>query len=317
MPFDIRVYNYAVMFEEISFPVLQFHSSLKHAHAQHAYYNRSGDYIEPTGRASREFSVQALFSNWIEPAANEKFKFGNLYPYTFMQLQNKIAANPSGVLLHPNLGNLNVVCTQMDDTLSGSALSGPEIQFTFLETIDPDNVDSGEPTGALKTAIYDLDFELQHRKPNLKLPKDTENFNFIDAIDSITGVIDNSVMRINQQLSVIDRTSMHLNRLSNSVQNAKDFRNTALQTTINKMQALLNQVKTETAKKFQKQVRVYTTTQDTTFAALRNMLGDETGLNSVGDLVKLNPALITNPIIPAHTKIRYYITTGMPTLGRV
>lgn len=291
-----------ISFRGISFPVMNLNTSFDQDVARHKYINRDGSFIESIGRSSIKVSCTAIFSNYIEPAAGETWKYGNLMPDVFSQMFQAFADRTKGELIHPYLGKLDVKPLSWGDSFSPDNQGGCSVDLSFEETITPEITSENQThLDAISGVTQDLQSQLEFMSPTILKQSNLNTFDLFDAMDRISGFIDQGSLFIKQNLALIDRTIQHVNRFKEAVQRLNDVKNAALLTNLNRVSNALQSAKQAVNNKEQGKLTQYITKEDCISSDLVQILG-----NTIIDLIKLNPKVMILPVIPANTVINYY-----------
>jgi hypothetical protein len=120
---------------------MSFHEKNTHSLAVHLYPNLDNARVENTGFNPREWTLVIPLLNNIYPATAEQWQAGALFPQVWDALQLALQDKRSGVLQHPQIGN--VICKVQGWTYEYSGeknRDGVIVTANFIECLD-DNVD--------------------------------------------------------------------------------------------------------------------------------------------------------------------------------
>lgn len=294
----------------ISFPNTGAVDEISWDLVQHKYPGLDSARIENTGRNPGVFQITGVFSNHINPAAGETWKYGTLYPNRFNQLYNALLQNKEDIFVHPVLGKLICRVVNFKTAVDPKFRDGQVIQMTFIETLVQNQSILGAPNNIQSTAS-NLDSAI-NINPQL-VPSTMSVGNFFSSIvasikaitsypttvvTSVLGQINAAVFQVNSLISFI--TSNFDSDPSNGPL-AAPIKNQAfllLAQLINTKNILFSQNATSNNKQT---VGVYTTQAKTTLCALSTILG-----NSITQICTLNPNLLSTLTIPPNTVIKFF-----------
>lgn len=299
--------------KDVPFPATSFRMVLRHDLAIHKFVKRDGASVEGTGRAPLEFTASIPFFNDIDPGPRESWVRGSLYPDGWRRFIAVCSEMATGYLQQPEIGRIKCKLEHCETDWSFSARGGVTVNATWLETVEDDSdfaelIASVSPVASAIEAGADIDRHLSELTPPLpKLPVYEPTFeSFMRSIQGvfdqqtlltkrITGTIDNAVYRVNAVLGAMDA--------SNKAPGAavQHVRNWPLRDACSRMKSACNDVKS-TLMSGNRKIGIYVPAQSATLA----MVAVDAKSN-IGDLMRLNPSLITRPIVPAYTKVRYFL----------
>jgi prophage DNA circulation protein len=291
-----------VQWRGISFPIKAFSTEITQDHAVHKYVDRDGARVEATGRNPMNITGTAIFSNHISPGKSESWKKGKLFPNVYNKFILAMADRATGTLQHPILGNLKCKPVSCKDSLAGEVRDGVVVEFAFIETID-DEKDALDllksklsKLGSVKSLAASLDTQLP-KIPTVKIPKGPD---FAEFARNIQAIIDKPTLFAKKGLGQIDALVF---RCNNVIAALKRANNVAHGKAINDATALKADA-AELRKQLlvqDKTIVAYITKDTTSFTQLSGQLK-----NSLDDLIKLNPNLLSSAIVPKNALVRYY-----------
>ncbi len=281
--------------------------------AVHKFPGLDGARVENTGRNPGVFQITGVFSNHIQPAVNETWKAGSLYPTVFQQMYNALLLNKEGPFIHPALGSINCRVVNFKTMIEPKFRDGQMITMTFMETI-AGTVSLLQTPSSPGASAASLDNAISN---NPSLVPSTMSFpNFfsslvasIKAVTAIPTAISASI------LGTINSCIFQVKSLIDYLKNAwgNDPINGILTAPIlNQSYLLLGQLITSktlnglaanysSTVNNNKTIGVFTTTNKTTLCTLSTTLG-----NSITQMCTLNPNLLGTLIIPTNTVVKFF-----------
>lgn len=291
----------------IPFPVTAFRVRLSHDIAQHKRPDQDGARVESTGRNPLVFSAQIPFRNGIRRGPNESWVSGTLYTEGWRRFLDAMADRSKGMLQHPALGRIQCKPVSADSELTAQKRDGEDVTAEWIEFSDDEAASNailaaGAPVGQAVTEAANLDTILADLAAIKAKDPDYGKISLEEAMRRVAGVVDTVSLMSRKTFGMIDRIGYRLNAIGEAIKSAQDPQNWAAKESINRLRAALHAVKQQ-ALKAQKDTRFYIVPNDTTLASLAPRLS-----NKVTDLVRLNPALVSAPMVTRSTAVRYFVT---------
>lgn len=314
---------------EISFHAVSVDCELAHDLVEHKYPDRDGAHVENTGRAPLRISAKVVFVNSLFPT-NQDWGYSTLdmFPGQWDVFRAAMADKRSGTLVHPDLGPLQCKAASIKWTIDGSFRGGVMADCEWVETNEESTKDftnfikenlpdpfstiensSSAFTAALAAARAQQLGQLSQFNPDapsypVTPPKGpVYNQSVYDLVRNMRGVSDQVSLLSRRIANFPDTIKYQVNALKTSVNTgASSLRwpvEKAAQETIN----AANDIK-KTLGAVQRSTKVILTSAPSTLAALASQLK-----SSVTDLVTLNPALASEPVVRAFYPVRYYAST--------
>lgn len=120
----------------VEFPSISFNESGSHSLIAHMYPNMDNARVENTGFNPRRWTVVGVLTNNIFPAKSESWGAGTLYPDTWNALKTLLQVRTTQILVHPEVGDVNVKVVDYEYTLQGNMpRDGVIVTMKFLECI--------------------------------------------------------------------------------------------------------------------------------------------------------------------------------------
>lgn len=288
----------------IEIPVSALRLSLSHDLAEHKYVGVDGANLEATGRNSMQIEIVIPFFNGIVPGKNEKWTANNLYPVRFRDFLHAFVDRTTGVLQHPELGEITCKPETLDFNLEPTHRDGVEVTARFRETVilgDDGQVAVGNsPIQFLYGGAFDLDAsdaDLLSLVP--ERPEEEETF--ASLVNKLTGFVDKITIARNLAANKPAQILYRLNQLAASVDRARTPLTWPTTNAITQMSVALHDVAVAMTKGTRKVLR-YTVQAPSTLATLTSVLPG----SNVDDLIHLNPQLLGRPDVQPGAVVRYY-----------
>lgn len=282
--------------------------------AQHKYPNRDGARVEDMGRNPLIIKATGIFVNTIEPAANEKWPAGGLYPQVYGQLLS-LYLDPTegpktGTLVHPNIGNINCKLQSMVSSMDATFRGGELVNFVWVETINDDKID--QTLDSLKSQLANATAtasQLDNSINGLTNPDPKTLFPFLtpqapgllDSMNQIKAIIDTSSLIAQSGLGTVNSIIYKCNQITNSIQRANDTALAVINGLTFQLRAQLIELRKSLLVQTERTVGIFAVRIPMTLNAFAQQSGSD-----INDLMKLNPGLLKSPTIPAGVVIRFY-----------
>lgn len=285
-------------------PVTSVRFSLAHDLVEHKYWGRDGARIEDTGLAPIRISARIPLGNHIYPGATETWKPGKLYPTAFRQLLLDFSKRTDGRLQHPEFGTLICKAERFDCELDAGKRDFTEVEATWVETISDDLVARPRlsPVNDLALAAGDLDAsdaDLRALAPQLPEYKTS----LTDLARAVQSVGDQATILQQRAAGSIDSLVYRAQQIQASIDRAKDARTWPATQAVERLKEASYGLR-EKLLQAGRDIGLRVTPQDMTLAGIQAWLPDSTGMN---DVIRLNPSLVRQPVVPAGTPVRYYL----------
>lgn len=299
----------------IEFPITMMRTQLKHDIAQHKTWGVDGARLEATGRAPLTFHANIPFINHISPGKNESWEF--LYPQTYRKFLAQSAVGTSGILVHPELGPIKCKLDSCDTTWSGVRRGGVDVDASWTEDIDDDKTEdvfskasplaeAGQVMLALKETEDTFDgfktvaaaTSTNNRVVLPDYPK--RKTSLADDLRKISGAINAIGLEGGRVFAHIDALIYRVNAIEQAAKRSTDVFTIGVIQNTQRAKDALRRLKKDILNKQRKTV-IFVVRKPMTLAAIANATGD-----SVSDIAQLNPRIMSYPVVPKDTYIRYY-----------
>lgn len=285
-------------------PLLRIHLSLAHDLIEHKYWGVDGASVEDTGVAPIRIEATIPIGNSIAPGKNEKWVAGKLYPHALRTFIVQFAKRAKGVLQHPEYGEMTCQAERLDYELSGDKQDCTEIRASWVETIDEatkallDRV-IPSPVSDASTAAFDLNASMADLRELVpQLPEFEEDLESLGR--KLSAITDSVAVLSYRQAGLVNRVLYQAHRMEVSIRRAKNpMAWSALQNT-QRIQSAMYSLRQSILS--QGGIGLYTVPADTTIAGVTLSLPAGTKL---GEVIKLNPALVRRPVVPKGAVVRY------------
>lgn len=297
----------------IGVPVESMRLVLRQDLAQHKYVGRPGADIEGTGRAPLELSATIPFNNFLTPGPSESWTPGTLYPDVWKKFTAAMADTSTGNLQHPELGTITCKPHTFEVDWKNSTRGGVPCNASWLETTENPNslallLAAINPMAGAVQAAKDIDRNLPFLTPPLPSTP-TYQPTFADAMRTVQGVFDQVSLLQKRAAGVLDNILYRVNAIQQAMARAglriENQRSSViswpLRDALQRMAASANDLK-KSLLNGKKRIGLYLPARDGTLAKLASDIPAP-----IGDLIILNTPLLKNPIVPAHSVVRYYL----------
>ncbi len=294
----------AFKWRDVAFPVTQMSVQLNHDLVEHKYWGVDGARIEATGLAPMKFTASIPFINGLSPGRSEEWKDVSLYPTQLRKFLAACALKTTGILSHPELGEIPCKCVGVEFDWSGERQGGAECRVSWVETILAD--DTPNPFGAspvqgiaLSTQTLDAsDANLRTLIPTF--PK--YNTSLADLARGIQAIGDTVTLLANTTAGKINSIVYRVENIGDSIDRAKTALTWSQTRDIERVKESAYGLQDKMLQTTARLVRSYNVPGDTTIAGLLVQLPDAT----LSDIIRLNPSLMQKAVVEKNTVVRYY-----------
>ncbi len=293
---------------DVEFPVTKMRMSLAHDLVEHKTWGRDGARVEATGRAPYRFSFSAPLTNGIVPGKGERWSI--LYPNQFRSLFAAFQKKETGVLQHPEFGEIACKAERLEIDWEAGKRGGVDAELSFVETIianDADILEFPSPVQEIELAALNLDSD--DVKVDLKklladkgiiLPEFKNNC--MDLVRKIQAVVDTPTLLQNRIAGRIDALIYQANKIGESAERARDAYTWPVAEDTEKVKSATHEMR-ENLLKTDRPVAFYRVPAETTIAGVVIQIPGST----VSDIMRLNPKLMASPVVPGGTQVRHYV----------
>lgn len=290
-----------------SYPTRGFTLELRQDLAVHKFADRDGAHVENTGRAPLQITVRIPFINGLQPGRGEHWT-APLYPQAWRRFFADASEAKAGDLQHPELGVLNVKLETARTSWTADARGGVEVDASWIESLDvgddgfslEDRLLSASPYTVLQTSAAALDRNFAEVDPSIYPAKFKPSVSFSDLAFAVRGVVEQPGLLQHQLAGKLDAISANAQSVIDAAKQAGNCLNWPLTLEANRLIAAARAVKATLLTRG-KPIGLYKTPKDSTLAQIASTIGA-----SVSDVVTLNVSLISLPVIPKDTVIRFY-----------
>lgn len=288
---------------ELELPITRIRLSLAHDLVEHKYWGVDGGRVEATGVAPIRVSAQIPLSNRIYPGKNEKWQADALYPDALRALLLAFAERKSGLLQHPEFGRIACKAERMEIDISGERRNTAMVDASWVETLDEDVLSEivASPVTEMEFAASDLDAsreDIRGLAPNL--PEYETSFD--DFARSIAAVGDQVGLLAYRAGGKIDSIIYRADAIGESAERAKSALTWQVQKNVERIKSAAHDLRGKLLAE-SRNIVYYRVPADTTLSGILASVAEG---NTVSDLVKLNPGLMSNPTITKGTLVRFY-----------
>lgn len=285
---------------DVELPITKMRVSLAHDLVEHKYWRVDGARVEATGLAPLRFSASIPFINGIVPGKGEGWK--SLYPTQLRAFLAAFAKRETGVLQHPEFGEIACKAERLDIDWSGDRRGGCEVEASWVETQEVEGLFliKKDPIAELGVYAQDLDAstaDLRKLAPTLPEYETT----FADFARGLAAIFDQVGLLSYRGAGQISAFIYRVDAFQDSVNRARSALTWPATQAIERIKAAAFGLR-ENLLAVGRDIVFYTVPGDTTLAGIAAVLSD----TSLVDLVKLNPALMASPLVRRGTVVRYY-----------
>lgn len=294
----------------IPFPIIDTSLDLRQDLAIHKMVDRDGAHVEGTGRAPLQITVKVPFINRLSHGKIETWD-SPLYPTVWRNVFEACSDKTSGLIVHPELGELICKCENMSTRWAADARGGVFSNITFLETDDgiaelSFDLASTSPISQAQAAAEDLDGNVLILNPAITPKPYVPPFSFSDLMQSIRAVTDLPTLLSKQFSGRIDNFIYQANALEDSVNssiNASALNWPLIESAEIAKSACFDIKATQMTSG--KPLGLFTVQRDSTLAMIASTIGSD-----IGQIMLLNPAFVQRPVITAGSVVRYYLSAA-------
>jgi len=298
----------AFKWRTVEFPVMSFTTDIAHDLVEHKQWNVDGARVEDTGVAPLRISASIPFLNGIVPGKKERWSI--LYPDAFRAFLVAFVDRRTGILQHPELGDLTCKPGHAAITWAADKRDGCTVDATWIQTRIPGDtsgiIEGNSPVTTAEIEATTLDANYVDLKAILEAsgyaPPEFQA-TFADLMNSIAAVGDQVALLQMQAAGKVDQLKYNVGKVQQSAERAKNAMLWPVIQSCNRIKSAANDIKGTLQAVGGATIKTYTVPKTTTLAGVLAALPSS---NKIGDLVKLNPAVTRSPAILAGTVIRYY-----------
>lgn len=298
----------AAKWRDVEFPVTRMRMSLAHDLVEHKYWGVDGARVEATGLAPIRFSFSAPLTNGIVPGKGERWSV--LYPNQFRALVAAFQQKTVGVLQHPEFGEIACKAERLDIDWDAGKRGGVDAELSFVETKLPGDANFLEfPSPVQEIELAALNLDASETKADLKklladkgieLPEFKEDL--FDLARKIQAVIDAPTLLQNRLAGRINSIVYRYNKIAEAAARARDAATWPVARDNEKVKGAAHNLRDKLLE-LDKAVGFFRVPADTTLAGVARQIPG----SSIDDLVRLNPALLSKPVVTEGTTVRHYV----------
>jgi prophage DNA circulation protein len=289
-------------FSAIQFPVTKFKTSLAHDLVQHKYWKRNGARIEDTGVAPIRHTFSLPMLNTLARGKAEKWP-DPLYPNHWRILYQQAQRQATGVLTHPELGELPCKLETLDTEWDAQRRAGVEVEISFIETLQ--DFDSPNPVGLspiqkMTNAGANLDSsydDLGLLAPTLPVFRES----FADFARKLQSIGDTQFAAAYRVKGFADGMIYRANAVIESLDRAADATTWPARDAAERIKDAGHAAQRASEIAFTRTTFFYTTLADITLAELSQTLKGA----PVDEMMRLNPRIAAAPVVKKGTVVRY------------
>lgn len=286
----------------IEFPVIKFKTSLAHDLVQHKYWKRNGGRIEDTGVVPIRHTFSLPMLNTLARGKAEKWA-DPLYPNEWRKLFKQAQSQKTGVLTHPELGEIPCKLETLETEWDAQVRAGVMVEIAFIETLQ--DFDTPNPVGLspiqnMTDAGANLDStynDLASLAPTLPVFQDS----FADFARKLQSIGDASFAGSYRMKGLVDGLIYRANAVGESLDRAANAATWPARDALERIKSAGYTARDLSEVAFSRDTFTYTTPSEMTLPEISGVLK---GAN-LGDIMRLNPRIAASPIVKAGTVVRY------------
>lgn len=286
------------------YPCSRIRLSLAHDLVEHKYWGVDGARVEATGVAPVRISADIPFNNNVFPAKSETWRAGELYPTALRKFIVDFAKKTAGLLQHPEFGRIACKPERLEFEMTPDRRDGPMLQASWVETLDDDVITEivTRPIN-LELEAASLDASMADIKKLVPgMPEYEEDFE--DFARSIQAIGDQVTLLSQREAGKIDRIRYRADQVQASIERAKSALTWPATQKVERIKAATNNIRQTLLQARGRDLQIYTVPAETTLAGVMTALPASTKL---AELIKLNPDLVAEPVVPVGTRVRHYV----------
>jgi len=297
----------------VSFPTTRHTFTLRQDLVIHRFADRNGAYVEGTGRPPVQVRATIPFLNYIYAAPQETWSPGALYPYQFRLFLQRCLDGTSGILQHPELGDINCKVDLSETTWDGKVQGGVWVEATWLESDDTQadqigqDLSAASPVSQFEATADDIDANIATLAAAVSAqqnPLPPLEFTFSDLVSLVVGVIDIPTILDKQAQGMAQNILYEASRVQDALamspvigplswpifQAAERLKDSAYQVLAQPTAVAGRSILTATVQK------------PCTLSQAMLIVGAA----NIEEFIALNAPLVASPVIPAGTQVQYY-----------
>lgn len=282
-------------------PITRLHMSIAHDLVEHKYWGVNGARVEDTGIAPVRIEAVIPISNHIYPGVKEKWTAGALYPDGLRSFMISFGKRETGLLGHPEFGDISCKAERLEFELTGERQDGTEIRASWVETLDDEisSVIVASPVQDIELSASDLEASMADLRALVpKLPV------FVDDLASIgrklTALVDTVSILEYRTAGAVNKLLYQAHRMQVSIARAKSALTWPATNNLNRIIASAHTLRKQLL--HPKGIGLYVVPHDMTLAGVSVSLPRGTAM---GDVVRLNPNLVRSPVVLKGATVRY------------
>ena len=277
----------------IPFPASERTVSRAHDTVEHKIQYRNGFPVEMTGARNWTFDYSLPLREDIELPG-----YGRLYTELLPALVEAFNDRSPGVLVDPVYGEFVCVPSTWDDSATATIRAGSDVRIQFVHTPEPDDPDltldslasTEVQARSLQQQIEAVDWE-EEEPPSLD----------VDLFGQIAGYGAQLEFAGDRFIGQIERVAFGLEKVESQAEKLEHPERSGVVRSSRRLRLATLKV-SERASNPGRTIRTVTTSYAKTISAVATELN-----MTIEQLLQLNPALGSTPLVPAGTVIRRYI----------
>jgi prophage DNA circulation protein len=301
MAADVLSQLFAFKWRDVEVPISKMRFSLAHDLVEHKYYGVNGARVEDTGLAPIRIHATITLTNGIVPGQNEHWSAGDVYgllrPFIIA-----FSKRETGILWHPEFGGIACKAEHLDIDWDALKRGGCEAEASWVENIDDDVAHqiAPSPVAAMQGAAADLDGSVEDIRDLVpSMPVYSESLESL--MDKVTSSFDQISLATSRLTAPLNRVVYRVQQIQDAADRAKNALTWPITMNAETVKASAGGLRKQLAEA-NREIGLYRVPGDTTLAGVTMQIVDA----DLVDIIRLNPDLMRQPLIPTGTVVRYF-----------
>jgi len=292
-------------YKGVQFPITSVDFGFSQEQAEHKFIFRDEALIQQLGRKNKTWRLEIPF---LENLGTFMLDYKELYTKIFPNFVEVCQERTPGILTVPDVGNVRVACASLQYTISSEHRDGVIVRVEFISAPLANDaalipqIPSVQAIAAqakkLDTAVAATNFNPP--TSHAVVPQETPA-SFSDPFTAVSSVFDQLSNSRKKNLAKIDDTTARINKMNASIDRISDPKLWSVKRQALDLKNALNRAATHSDSKGKRLKQAFVNHPTPT-----NVMATKLHI-TLSDLLRLNPELSQQPIIPANTVVRYYV----------
>lgn len=288
-------------------PCTKFSTGFSQDIAAHKYYRRDGQNLEATGRSGFEFTFTIPFIRGLRQARGERWTVTPLYPQGLKAFIATCQDGKTQILGHPELGDYNCKVSHIHWDTAAERRNGVFLDVSWAEdntANEGKNLVTADNAGNATAPAEDInraEIELAKlRALNVKVPKLPKAATLTTLARQVVASRDRIGRLSQDSIGQVDRLVRNVRDIEQAIVGTPSVLSWPARQSATKTENALINARADISRGF-REVKKYRTAIRMSLSNVARILGVATQ-----DLIELNPQLLSSPMVPADTVVRYH-----------